>query len=514
MRPTPLLALLLPTLALTACDPPNQATTQPQPTATEQPTTQTPPANQDVRNSLTRINSTQQRWNPRQPWEKESPNKRRGLGAIVAPGRVLTTAELVADATYLELESADGTRFAPAKVLVVDYEANLALIGAAEEPAGETFFKDTIPLTIATPARIGDALEIVQIQDNGEAIRTTGNLQATDLSSSLLAGQQFLVYRIKASMQEASSSFTLPILRQGALAGLLLSYDAKDQLCEVAATDIVNRFVNAALTQHYVGFPSLGVSVARTEDPSFRQWLKLPDNVGGLYVRRVRKGGAAEAAQLKEGDVILALDSQPLDRRGFYQHPSYGPMPWGHLVRGEKSVGDPLKLTVHRDGKTIELTTTLTRQEESQKLIPSHCHDQAPNFLIKGGLVIQELTVPYLMEFGDQWRTQAPLNLLEVFESPETHENHLRRVVFLAGVIPTPATVGYERLRHLIISKVNGKEVRDLKSLKEVLDGHMGPRHAIEFVDEPLTIYLDEKMASAVDAELLKRGLTRLQRVN
>ena len=35
------------------------------------------------------------------------------------------------------------------------------------------------------------------------------------------------------------------------------------------------------------------------------------------------------------------------------------------------------------------------------------------------------------------------------------------RVVFLSGSIPTPATVGYESLRNLIVRKVNGKEVRE-----------------------------------------------------
>ena len=80
------------------------------------------------------------------------------------------------------------------------------------------------------------------------------------------------------------------------LAGILTSYDSKDQLSDVMATDIVERFVREAADGDYAGFPSLGISTSRTEDINFRAWLKLTDDVGGLYVSTVRVGSAAEKA--------------------------------------------------------------------------------------------------------------------------------------------------------------------------------------------------------------------------
>ena len=78
------------------------------------------PAPVEIKNSVVRINSTQQTWNPWQPWEKNPPRKRRALAAIIGPQRVITTSELAADATYLEFESADGTRFAQAEAQALD----------------------------------------------------------------------------------------------------------------------------------------------------------------------------------------------------------------------------------------------------------------------------------------------------------------------------------------------------------------------------------------------------------
>lgn len=466
----------------------------------------------DLKASVVRINSTQQNWNPWQPWEKNPPRKRRALAAIVAPQRVLTTAELAADATFLEFESVDATRFTRAKVIAVDYEANLVLLGPADEKEGEAFFKGTQPLAIATPPRIGGPLEILQVEENGVALRTAGALQSVDLASGFLPGQNFLTYMVKASMQSAASSYSLPVLSGGRLAGVLISYNSKDQICDVAATELVSRFLNEAADGDYRGFPSLGVSIARTEDGSFRQWLKLADDQGGIYIQNVRKGGAAEAAGVKKGDVLLAVDGQAIDRRGYYQHPDYGSLSWGHLIRGMMATGDSITLSLQRDGAPLELKATLTREDEAKRLVPSHLFDQAPNYLVKGGLVFQELSRPLLESFGEDWQSRAPLELLDAYENPELYEDKVDRILFLSGVIPTPATVGYERLRNLVVENINGRPVKNMKDLIDAFDKSSEPLHSIEFASENLTVHLDEAAATEVDSQLMQRGIHKLSR--
>jgi len=508
MRPLILLPFFL---TFAACKPAENSV--PKPTATE-PATPEVTARADVKSSVVRINSTQQTWNPWQPWEKNPPSKRRALAAIIGPQRVLTTSELTADSTYLEFESADGTRFTPAKVIAVDYEANLALLGPANESEGNAFFENTVPFEISAPSGLGGTLEIVQIEANGVALLTPGTLQSIDLSASFLPGHSFLTYMVKASMQSAASSYSLPVLREGKLAGVLMSYDSKDQLCDVASTDIVSRFLNEAADGDYQGFPSLGVIITRTEDSSFRQWLKLKDDQGGLYIKSVRKRAAADLAGVMPGDVLLSVDGQPIDRRGYYQHPVYGSLSWGHLIRGEKSIGETVTLALLRGGASMEIKVKLTREDESTLLVPNHLFDKAPNYLLKGGLVFQELSLPILQSFGKDWSTVAPLNLLDVYENPEKHQDSINRLVFLSGVIPTPATVGYERLRNLIVHKVNGKPVKDMKSLIEAFNGNMNELHSIEFDEENLNVYLDDASTTAVDTQLLQRGITRLYRAD
>jgi hypothetical protein len=97
-------------------------------------------------------------------------------------------------------------------------------------------------------------------------------------------------------------------------------------------------------------------------------------------------------------------------------------------------------------------------------------------------------------------------------ENPEKYEDTMNRVVFLSGSIPTPATVGYESLRNLIVRKVNGKEIKDMKTLIAAFKGNLNERHSIEFVEEDFTVYLDDAASTGVDAQLLQRGISRLSR--
>ena len=78
--------------------------------------------------SLLRVNVTGQGYDYFRPWQKRAPFSKRALGAVLSQGRVLVTADLVANQNYVELERAESGEKMAASVEVVDYEANLALL--------------------------------------------------------------------------------------------------------------------------------------------------------------------------------------------------------------------------------------------------------------------------------------------------------------------------------------------------------------------------------------------------
>src|SRR5436853_6935406 len=120
--------------------------------------------------ALVRVNVTGQAYDYFRPWQKKAPFSKRALGAVLSKGRVLVTADLVANQNYVELERAESGEKTAARVEVIDYEANLALL----EPTEKAFLDGIIPLEIALDTAVGDSLAAWQLEPTGALLATEG----------------------------------------------------------------------------------------------------------------------------------------------------------------------------------------------------------------------------------------------------------------------------------------------------------------------------------------------------
>ncbi len=440
--------------------------------------------------ALLKVNVTQQAWNQRIPWQKTSPSSRRGLGVLLEKNQILVTAQLIADSTYIELEQADSGRKLPAKVKAVDYDANLALLEPTETPGD--FFTGLKPMTIDDNAKIGDELQAWQLDRVGELIRSPVTINKILVSRYFLETSMFLVYEANGIIRSEANSFTLPVIKGGKLAGLLLSYDSKNQTALVLPGPIIKHFLKDVADGSYQGFPSLGIEYQTTLDEQFKEYLGMKKDQRGIYVSAVSKGGSAESVGVKVGDIILEVNGHAVDARGDYKDEQFGRLNVSHLVRGESFVGDEVKIKVLRDSKPEMLTGKLTRKLPRDFLVPPYLFDRGPNFLVHGGLIFLELSMPFLQSFGNDWETSAPLRLIFVAKHTDEYEKQGRRkMVILAGTLPTRSTQGYERLGGLILTQVNGKPINDLADLDTAFKEPQDGINKIEFEEAPKIIYLD-----------------------
>jgi membrane-associated protease RseP (regulator of RpoE activity) len=132
-----------------------------------------------------------------------------------------------------------------------------------------------------------------------------------------------LVYRSTASIQFRDSSFVLPAVKAGKLAGLVVRYDNGANSAEIIPSPVINHFLKDAAKAPYEGFPRTGMGFANTRDPQLRRYAGIKPG-GGIYVTQVLKDGPAATAGLKIGDIILSIDGNPIDQDGNYVDPDYG----------------------------------------------------------------------------------------------------------------------------------------------------------------------------------------------
>jgi serine protease Do len=90
----------------------------------------------------------------------------------------------------------------------------------------------------------------------------------------------------------------------------------------------------------------IGVQI-QTVDETMAKGLGL-DKAKGVLVQSVQKGGGGDEAGLQAGDVILTVDGREVNASNELQ-----------VIINSKRPGDVAKLTIFRDGKTLEKDVTL-----------------------------------------------------------------------------------------------------------------------------------------------------------
>jgi hypothetical protein len=462
--------------------------------------------------SVVRVNVTNQPWDFARPWGKRPPYSRRAVGTLIAGNRVLVTAELVANANYVEFETPEGGAKVPAAVEVVDYEANLALLKTDDAD----FLKAYKPLEI-THANTGDSLSVWQLESNGALLVTKGPMTTAEVGRYPIDDAPLLVYRVTASLQFRDSSFTLPVVKDGKLVGLVMRYDNTTTNAEVLPAPVIEHFLIDAKKAPYEGFPRIGITSSSTRDPQFRRYLGLTsETTGGVYITEVLRDSPAKQGGMEKGDVLLKVDDYAIDQEGNYKDEEYGKIGLANLFSTKHYENDAVKATVFRKGEKKELSITLKHRPVESYVVEPYVLDRAPKFYVLGGLVLQELSQQYLKEYGNDWQKKAPPQFVYYDrQQNELFKNGPKKLVFLSRVLPSDLTIGYEELSQLIVTRVNDVELQSLDDLPAALAQSKDGLIKVEFDNEPRVIYLDaELVKTEAPALQQKYRLPSLQRLN
>jgi S1-C subfamily serine protease len=461
--------------------------------------------------SLVRVNVTGQPYDYVRPWQKKAPFTKRALGAVLPQGRVLVTADLVANQNYVELERAESGDKSAANVVVIDYESNLALL----EPADKKFLEGLVPLQLALDTVVGDRLAAWQLESTGALVVTEGLVTTIQMTRYPADLGQFLTYRISISMQYRDNSYTVPLVKNNKLAGLLLRFDQRTQVVDAIPAPIIAHFLKDAEKSPYQGFPSAGFGFFPTRDPQLRKFAEQTGKPAGVYVTSVDPNSPAAKAGLQVGDIMVAIGNNEIDQNGNYVDPLYGKIEFTNLITARAYAGETLQMHIQRAGKPMQLDVALEHRNANDFVIPPYNLDRPPLYYVLGGLIFEELSRQYLREWGANWMKDAPQRFVykDRFQS-EFYPEGNRRVVVLTQVLPANTTIGYDDIAYLSVTKVNGKEVKSLKDLAEAVKAPVDGFITIETEEDPKQIALEASQVEAEAAALKQNyGLPSLQRL-
>lgn len=448
------------------------------------------------------VSATLQDYNPMRPWEKEAPRQARALGVYMGEGRVLTLGRAVRSAAYVELLLPDESRTVPARVLRYDEDMNLTLLTVANEEDSSIFDSRT-PLALGEPLNRGEEASFAGLLNGVEPVHV--GLRAENVAGDKIP---LMVMRAERPLPEGLTSGA-PVVREGKLSALGLTYKKQEQLLQVVNAEMIQRF----LCQEQPGVPVMGVRLIPLDDPVFRKYLKLNTEANGLYVSKVVPESAAEAAGIQVGDVLTAVEGLPLDNQGRCDHPRYGLHHASVLIRSIKDSGQEITLTISRAGESQTIAVKLNRDAVEKSLFPTQKPGVQPRYIMWGGMLFQPLTSTYISELKNRNNGLLPLELQYLEQNQdELRAAGCKELVGLTFVLPTVATQGYANLSFSRLISVNGNAVKCFADLPAMLDEQTdNGLIRLDFNKAPYTIYVDRSAVDAVNSDLQKQAIPRLR---
>jgi serine protease Do len=269
-----------------------------------------------------------------------------GSGVLVDKGGyILTNNHVVDKADRIQVKFAGDTKEYDAKVVGVDPPTDLAVIRVEGKPN-------------MAPAKIGNS-DAVQVGDWAVAIGSPFGLQATVTAGIISAKER----DVDPSQQFQHFLQTDAAINPGNSGGPLLNINGEVIGINTAIATRTGGYqgigfalpINTAVKVYNdiiktgrVTRGSIGVSFKPSDAPGTQELLKAYGASEGVFVQEVAPDGPAAKAGMKSGDIIVAINGQPV-RDG------------GDLIERVTStpVGTTLNVTVLRDSKRQELKVTV-----------------------------------------------------------------------------------------------------------------------------------------------------------
>lgn len=274
-----------------------------------------------------------------------------GSGFVISEdGYILTNYHVVESSNSITVTAYDGTTY-DATLVGYDESNDIAVL--------------KVDATGLTPVTLGDSDNL----NVGDSVIAIGN-PLGELTFSLTAGAVSALNR----QVTLSSNVTMDLIQTdcainsgnsggalfnlyGEVIGITNAKYSSSSSTEASIDNIgfaipinqVKSIVESIIEKGYISKPYIGVSVTDVSEET--QSYGLP---GGAAVKSVTENGPAAKAGLQVNDIITAVDGTEITGSDDLV-----------AIVGKAAVGDTLKMTVYRNGETVEIEVTVEEQVQS-----------------------------------------------------------------------------------------------------------------------------------------------------
>ncbi len=454
----------------------------------------------DIRNSIVKIYTQVITPSYSDPWTMNSTRSHTGSGCIISGNRILTNAHVIANNTLVQVRRYGEVKRYTAKVLYVSHEADLGILTVDDRE----FFKDVQPLQIGSLPGTQEEVLVYGFPKGGDTLSITkGVISRIEHEPYANSNLSLLAAQIDAPINPGNSGG--PAINNGVVFGIIMqTLTRAENIGYMVPPPVIDHFLKDIAQGKYSGFPSLGIRTQNIENDGLRRKYGLKGDRTGVLVTNVVPGSPADG-RIMVKDVLLSVEGKYISGDGTVEFRRKERTHYSYYIQN-KQINDDLDLEVIRNGKRTKVSVVLDTPMQDIHLVKFQ-KEAVPTYFIYGGLVFSPLTVNYLKEWGRNWFRTAPSKLIAVAEN-DLKKKENEQVVVLIKILASEVNLGYHENRDLIIKKVNGKDISNIKDLVRTVKNTKGK--FVSFEDTTGTeIVLDRKQAERKNPEIL-----RIYRIN
>jgi S1-C subfamily serine protease len=457
------------------------------------------PAGNGVAASVVHVQVYRAAFDWSQPWRQQGVTGASGSGFFIEGERIVTNAHVIADARQILVRRPDQANPYVATLEAVGDDCDLAVLRVADPE----FAKGLRPLPLGALPRNGTRVNTYGFPLGGQDVSSTAGIVSRVESRGYVhsGADAHLVVQTDAAINPGNSGG--PVVEHGRVVGVAFQgFPGAENMGFFIPVPIVRHFLENLEDGRYDGFPDSGLDTAPLLSPAYRRERGLPAGRSGVVIDRVAPGGTADGV-LKPGDVLLSIEGRAIandgtirlgDARVTFEH-----------AMDMLQVGAPVRFTVWRDGRVLELRASARRIARYDR--NRSRYGAAPDYVVYAGLVFMRLEAELLQTLGRGWPQSANRDLVwhQLFREAERPEEADREVIVLTRVLRHAVNSQMALGPPVAVDTINGRPVRSLADVVEAFGSNRDRFHRLVFEGDGGIEALDREKAEAAHPEILRQ---------
>jgi S1-C subfamily serine protease len=437
------------------------------------------------------------------PWTKAAPEKVSGSGVVIDGKRILTNAHVVMHASEVFVQMRRGGDQLPAKVKAIGPGIDLALVELTDPEK----LKDIplLPLAKELP-QLKSRVSVYGYPKGGDDLSVTDGIVSRIEFTNYNYSAGGVRVQVDAALNPGNSGG--PAVDNGKIVGLVFSKIVEaENIGYLIPPEEIRAFLSGVKKGKYDGNLLMFDDFQTAENEALRAFLKIPSNVTGVVITKPYRDDTNYP--LKQWDVITNVGPHVIDNQGYVDVRDGLRMRFLYYVARLAKDGK-IALTVLRSGKKKELSVPVGSRRD---LLVPMLEEGYPDYFIYGPMVFTAATQEYVRALGPNGVgallvLESPL-LTRLYQKPAESGEQL--VIIATRMFPHRSIKGYENRPFGVVTTLNGKHVKNLRSLAELLSDSKDEFIRFDMADRSEALVFRRTELQASTEEILSNEGIRYQ---